>query len=69
MKLIVIAVGQRMPDWVEQGWQEYARRMPQDCAIELREIKAEPDRAFPRQPSAFNRTRVELIGRHHPDRA
>lgn len=42
MKLIVIAVGQRMPDWVEQGWQEYARRMPQDCTIELREIKAEP---------------------------
>ncbi|AYN21431.1 23S rRNA (pseudouridine(1915)-N(3))-methyltransferase RlmH [Alcaligenes aquatilis] len=42
MKLIVIAVGQRMPDWVEQGWQEYARRLPQDCAIELREIKAEP---------------------------
>lgn len=31
-----------MPDWVEQGWQEYARRMPQDCTIELREIKAEP---------------------------
>ncbi len=42
MKLIVIAVGQRMPDWVEQGWQEYARRMPPDCALELREIKAEP---------------------------
>ncbi|HRL22138.1 MAG TPA: 23S rRNA (pseudouridine(1915)-N(3))-methyltransferase RlmH [Alcaligenes sp.] len=42
MKLIVIAVGQRMPDWVEQGWQEYARRMPADCALELREIKAEP---------------------------
>ena len=42
MKLIVIAVGQRMPDWVEQGWQEYARRMPVDCALELREIKAEP---------------------------
>ncbi len=42
MKLIVIAVGQRMPDWVEQGWQEYARRMPSDCALELREIKAEP---------------------------
>ncbi len=42
MKLIVIAVGQRMPDWVEQGWQEYARRMPADCALELCEIKAEP---------------------------
>ena len=42
MKLIAIAVGQRMPDWVEQGWQEYARRMPADCALELREIKAEP---------------------------
>lgn len=42
MKIHIIAVGQRMPEWVQQGWQEYARRMPAECSLELREIKAEP---------------------------
>lgn len=42
MKLIVIAVGARMPGWVQAAWQDYAKRLPHDCAIELREIKPEP---------------------------
>ena len=42
MKLIVAAVGTRMPDWVETAWADYAKRLPADCALELREIKPEP---------------------------
>lgn len=42
MKLIVIAVGMRMPDWVETAWRDYARRLPSDCQLELREVKPEP---------------------------
>ncbi|MBF6617875.1 MAG: 23S rRNA (pseudouridine(1915)-N(3))-methyltransferase RlmH [Candidimonas sp.] len=42
MKLIVVAVGVRMPDWVETAWREYARRLPADCPLEIREIKPEP---------------------------
>ncbi len=42
MKLIVAAVGTRMPDWVEAAWHDYARRMPPDCPLELKEIKPEP---------------------------
>lgn len=42
MKLIVAAVGTRMPDWVEIAWHDYARRLPADCALELKEIKPEP---------------------------
>lgn len=42
MKLIVAAVGVRMPDWVTDAWRDYSRRMPADCAVELREIKPEP---------------------------
>jgi len=41
MKLIVAAVGARMPAWVNDAWQDYAKRMPPDCALELREIKPE----------------------------
>lgn len=42
MKLIIAAVGTRMPGWVDEAFNEYARRMPADCSIELREIKPEP---------------------------
>ncbi|AFK62320.1 rRNA large subunit methyltransferase [Advenella kashmirensis WT001] len=42
MKLIVIAVGNKMPDWVTTAWKDYVKRMPADCTIELREIKPEP---------------------------
>ncbi|GGY38552.1 ribosomal RNA large subunit methyltransferase H [Bacterioplanes sanyensis] len=38
MKLRLLAVGQKMPNWVEQGYQEYAKRLPSDCALELVEI-------------------------------
>ena len=27
-----------MPDWVQSGYEEYAKRMPRECALELREI-------------------------------
>jgi 23S rRNA (pseudouridine1915-N3)-methyltransferase len=38
MKLTIIAVGTRMPDWVQTGYNEYAKRLPRECALELREI-------------------------------
>ncbi|AIL32750.1 23S rRNA (pseudouridine(1915)-N(3))-methyltransferase RlmH [Basilea psittacipulmonis] len=42
MKFYIIAVGQKMPKWVSTGFEEYAKRMPKDFAIELIEIKPEP---------------------------
>lgn len=42
MRLIVAAVGTRMPGWVEEGWREFAKRLPRDCPLELVEVKAEP---------------------------
>ena len=41
MKLVVIAVGTRMPSWVVDGYREYAKRMPPGMALELVEIKPE----------------------------
>lgn len=41
MKLHILAVGTRMPDWVQQGFDDYARRLPRDCALHLTEIRAE----------------------------
>ena len=42
MKLIIIAVGTRMPSWVDEGYREYAKRMPAGTALELVQVKAEP---------------------------
>lgn len=40
MKIHLLAVGTRMPRWVELGYQEYADRMPPQCQINLIEIPA-----------------------------
>ena len=42
MKLIILAVGHKMPDWITSGFNEYAKRMPREAKIELVEIKPEP---------------------------
>jgi len=38
MRIRIIAVGTKMPDWVEQGYAEYAKRMPRDCVVEMVEL-------------------------------
>lgn len=38
MQLLVAAVGQRMPGWVNEAWTEYTRRLPAGLALSLREI-------------------------------
>ena len=38
MQLLLAAVGQRMPGWVNEAWTEYTRRMPAQLTLSLREI-------------------------------
>lgn len=38
MQIYLISVGNRMPAWVKQGYEEYAKRMPKDCQLILKEI-------------------------------
>jgi len=42
MKLIIAAVGTRMPDWVDAGYAGFAKRMPREMPLELIEVKVEP---------------------------
>jgi 23S rRNA (pseudouridine1915-N3)-methyltransferase len=42
MKLIIISVGHKMPDWITAGFNEYTKRMPREAQISLLEIKPEP---------------------------
>jgi 23S rRNA (pseudouridine1915-N3)-methyltransferase len=41
MRVRLIAVGTRMPDWVVAGFDEYARRLPRELKPELVEIAVE----------------------------
>lgn len=38
MRILLLAVGQKMPAWIEQGYQEYAQRLPAEARLELKEI-------------------------------
>lgn len=40
MKIQLIAVGTKMPDWVTAGFTEYQRRFPKEIPLELIEIPA-----------------------------
>lgn len=44
MRITILSVGHRMPAWIQDGFQEYTRRMPPELRIELVELKPE-DRA------------------------
>lgn len=42
MKLLLVAVGTRMPAWVDTGFEDFSRRMPRELPLQLVEVKAEP---------------------------
>jgi 23S rRNA (pseudouridine1915-N3)-methyltransferase len=41
MKLRIISVGHKMPDWVQTACAEYIKRMPREMSVEIVEIKPE----------------------------
>ena len=61
MKLLVIAVGQRVPDWAQTAWADYAKRFPPELRLQLKAVKTEPragGRTAP-QAMAAERQRIE----------
>jgi len=42
MRLLVVAVGQRVPDWAQAAWDDYAKRFPPELRLELKAVKTEP---------------------------
>ncbi|MBK1619894.1 23S rRNA (pseudouridine(1915)-N(3))-methyltransferase RlmH [Lamprobacter modestohalophilus] len=39
MRIQLLCVGRRMPTWVNEGFAEYAKRLPPSCALSLVEIE------------------------------
>ncbi len=40
MKIFLIAIGNRMPSWVVEAYEEYSKRMPKEFSLELIEVAA-----------------------------
>ncbi|WP_372656768.1 23S rRNA (pseudouridine(1915)-N(3))-methyltransferase RlmH [Hydrogenophaga sp.] len=42
MKLVIVAVGQKMPGWAQTAYDDYAKRFPPEWRVELKTVKTEP---------------------------
>lgn len=42
MKLTIVAVGQKVPDWAQTAYNDYAKRFPPEIKVELKAVKTEP---------------------------
>ena len=42
MRLLIVAVGQRVPDWAQTAYDDYAKRFPHEIKVELKAVKTEP---------------------------
>ena len=41
MRVTIVAVGHKMPGWIQEGFQEYLRRLPPELRVDLVELKPE----------------------------
>jgi 23S rRNA (pseudouridine1915-N3)-methyltransferase len=42
VRLIIVAVGLRVPDWAQTAWDDYAKRFPHELKVEIKAVKTEP---------------------------
>ena len=42
MRLTIVAVGQKVPDWAQTAYDDYAKRLPPELKVELKAVKTEP---------------------------
>ena len=42
MRLTIVAVGQKIPDWAQTACDDYSRRFPPELKLELKPVKTEP---------------------------
>jgi 23S rRNA (pseudouridine1915-N3)-methyltransferase len=66
MKINLVAVGNKMPTWVTQAFDEYCRRLPRECQLQLLEI-APARRGKNAQPLQWMKEEAERILAVIPD--
>ena len=60
MRIHLIAIGEKMPAWVQAGFDEYARRLPRECTLVLRELPL-ATRGKTGDPARWKREEAEAI--------
>jgi 23S rRNA (pseudouridine1915-N3)-methyltransferase len=62
VKLLIVAVGQRVPDWAQTAWDDYAKRFPHEIKVELKAVKTEPRSSKTLETIyAAERSRIEAV--------
>ncbi len=62
MRLVIVAVGQRVPDWAQTAWDDYAKRFPFELKVELKTVKTEPRASKSLETLyAAERARIEAV--------
>ena len=84
MRIHLLAIGQKMPAWVEAGYVEYAGRLPRECELRLVEIAAgrrtknadvarilkdEGERTLAAVPKGAHVVALDVRGREHTTEA
>jgi len=67
MKIKLISVGGNMPNWVSQGYANYAKRLPKHCQLELHHVpinKRHKNADIPRLIAAETKQMFSFIKEH-----
>ena len=67
MKIKLLAVGTKMPSWVDSGFKEYAKRMPPELKVELIEVPINIRGRNPSSEPMENQGRALLKSIHDHD--
>jgi len=60
MEITLLAIGTKMPKWVNDGYQEYAKRLGRDCKLILKEIPS-PRRSNAEDSSTVRKKEGQLL--------
>lgn len=60
MEVTLLAIGNKMPRWVEDGYAEYAKRLGRDCKLTLKEIPS-PRRSNSQDSASVCKKEGELL--------
>ncbi len=59
---MIVAVGQKVPDWAQTAWDDYAKRFPFELKVELKTVKTEPRGSKTLETLyAAERSRIEAV--------
>lgn len=62
MKIRILAMGTKMPAWVQQGFAEYRKRLPAEFAVELQELELAKRTKTTSTDTVINTESEKLLG-------